>query len=207
VGKKFEKVLGQADSMFYGRPGSLNQKTNRREETNLGRVVAQSFCETAQADICFINNGGVRENIEKGPITYKKILEIMPFGNHICRVSLKTPEIVKYLQKVLSLSKKPLHFYGIKMKFEGKKLQELTLSKKNKVLYTKGKVTGRHGPFRLASICYLTDGKRFPKLSGFKGHQDTGINDALSLKEFIEKRNVLRAKDFSDPTSNFTWPR
>ena len=207
VGKKFEKVLGQADSLFYGRPGSVNQKTNRREETNLGRVIAQSFCETAQADICFINNGGVRENMEKGPITYKRILEIMPFGNNICRVSLETSDIVTYIQKALSIYQKPIHFYGLKMKFEGKKLQELAISKGNKVLYKKGKIVGGKGPFRLASICYLTDGKRLPKLSGFKGHQDTGINDALSLKEFIEKRKVLKAKDFSEPTSNYAWPR
>ena len=133
----------------------------------------------------------------------------MPFGNNICRVSLGTPDIVKYIQEVLAIYKKPVHFYGIRMKFEGKKLQELAISKgkKQSVLYKKGKIVGSQGPFRLASICYLTDGKRLPKLSIFKGHQDTGINDALSLKEFIQKRKILKEKDFSVPTSNFTWPR
>ena len=207
VGKKLNIVLGKADNIFYGRPGSYNKKTKRREETNLGRAVAHAFCETTRSDICFIHNGGVRENIEKGPITYKRILEVMPFGNNLCRVPVGTKDIVQYIEKAFSVYPKPLHFYGVRIKLKNNKIEELATNKNKKqsLLYKNGKVIDK-GPFYLSSICYLTDGKRLPKLSRFKGHQDTGVNDALSLKEFIEKRKGLKGDDYLVPSSNLSWP-
>ena len=132
----------------------------------------------------------------------------MPFGNDLCRVPVPTKDIVRYIEDALSVYPKPLHFYGLKMKLKKKKVEELSLRKDNKdtLLYKNGKVVGPKGPYYLSSICYLTDGKRLPKLSRFKGHQNTGVNDALSLKGFIEKRKGLKAETFKEKTSNLSWP-
>ena len=52
------------------------------------------------------------------------------------------------------------------MKVKNKKVQELSLKKgrKNTLLYKSGKVVGPKCPYYLSSICYLTDGKRLPKI-------------------------------------------
>lgn len=55
----------------------------RLQETNLGNLVTDAYRVVLEADIAFINGGGIRGNLEKGIITYEDIINIHPFGNEL----------------------------------------------------------------------------------------------------------------------------
>ena len=70
----------------------------RRAETNLGDLCADAFRDQGQADIAFVNGGGVREDIEKGNITYGDILSNTPFGNSLCVIEVTGQQILDALE-------------------------------------------------------------------------------------------------------------
>ena len=70
----------------------------RRAETNLGDLCADAFRDQGQADIGFINGGGVRQTIEKGDITYGDILSVLPFGNMLCVLEVTGQDVLDALE-------------------------------------------------------------------------------------------------------------
>jgi 5'-nucleotidase / UDP-sugar diphosphatase len=62
----------------------------RASETNLGDLVADAMRINAKADISIINSGSIRGDrvFPAGPITRRTLVEIHPFGNVICKISL-----------------------------------------------------------------------------------------------------------------------
>jgi 5'-nucleotidase len=62
----------------------------RAGETNLGDFVADAIRADAGADIALVNSGGIRgDRIHPaGPITRRTVIEIHPFGNIVCKISI-----------------------------------------------------------------------------------------------------------------------
>jgi 5'-nucleotidase len=62
----------------------------RAGETNLGDFVADAIRADAGADIGLVNSGGIRgDRIHPaGPITRRTVIEIHPFGNVVCKISI-----------------------------------------------------------------------------------------------------------------------
>ncbi len=53
----------------------------RRQETNLGNLVADAFRAALGTDVALINGGGIRNSVDIGPITYNEIISVLPYGN------------------------------------------------------------------------------------------------------------------------------
>jgi len=66
----------------------------RNMETNLGDLCADAYRAMGEADIAFVNGGGIRANIKAGDITYGQIIEVHPFGNAMCVVEATGQEIL-----------------------------------------------------------------------------------------------------------------
>lgn len=55
----------------------------RNNETNLGDLCADAFRYAADADIGYVNGGGIRSDIKKGNVTFNDLLNLMPFNNTV----------------------------------------------------------------------------------------------------------------------------
>ncbi len=55
----------------------------RNTETNLGDFCADAFREVMQADIGYLNGGGLRANLPAGDITYNNLINVYPFNNTV----------------------------------------------------------------------------------------------------------------------------
>ena len=116
---KLDEAFATIDSNFDGREG-------RGKETNLGRLISHSICYITHGDICFFNNGGLRIDLDKGTITRRDILALMPFNNELCHVKIKTKELVGYLEKIYKATKyRSTHFSGVRFTVEGDKIKDL----------------------------------------------------------------------------------
>jgi len=70
----------------------------RTAETNLGDLCADAFRDQGQADIGFVNGGGVRVPIPTGDITVESIMKVHPFGNELCVVEVTGQQILDALE-------------------------------------------------------------------------------------------------------------
>ena len=59
------------------------------EESNLGQWESEAIRKKVNTDIAFMNGGGLRKDLQKGPITVGDIWEINPFGNTIVTFEVK----------------------------------------------------------------------------------------------------------------------
>ena len=82
----------------------------RSQETNLGDLCADAYRAMGEADIAFVNGGGVRAKIEAGDITFGQIIKVHPFGNSMCVVEATGQEVLDALE--FSVSKLPGEFGG-----------------------------------------------------------------------------------------------
>ena len=74
------------------------QRAVRSAETNLGDLCADAYRTLLEADVAFVNGGGVRDNIAAGDITYGDIIAVHPFGNLACLVEVSGQQILDALE-------------------------------------------------------------------------------------------------------------
>lgn len=70
----------------------------RMQETNLGNLVADSMCRATGADLALINGGGIRADLEAGPITYKDAVAVLPLGNLITVIEVTGRQLLDALR-------------------------------------------------------------------------------------------------------------
>ena len=96
-----QQVVGQSDVYLDGQRSSV-----RTGETNLGNLITDGMLAKAQeltdATIAITNGGGIRESIDKGPITLGEVLTTMPFGNNLVTLEMTGQEIIDSLEHGVS---------------------------------------------------------------------------------------------------------
>ncbi len=85
------RKLGYANSLI---------SRNRTSESALANLLTDAFREMTQADISFLNTGGLRANIDPGQITYEKLFQVLPFNNHAVEIGpMSWSKILSLLEK------------------------------------------------------------------------------------------------------------
>ncbi|MGW9631550.1 ExeM/NucH family extracellular endonuclease [Agromyces sp. NPDC055520] len=102
-------VLGQAAGDFnraaFAPLGGSTYPENRGGESTLGNFVADvqlwSLNEdgTRDVDIAFMNPGGLRANIESGPVTYREAAAVQPFANTLVTMNLTGAQVKSVLEE------------------------------------------------------------------------------------------------------------
>ena len=70
----------------------------RSRETNLGDLCADAYLAASDADIAFVNGGGIRANLKAGDLTFADIKACHPFGNTLVSVKVKGQTILDALE-------------------------------------------------------------------------------------------------------------
>ena len=97
------------------------------------------------ADICILNNGGLRAPISKGPVTRANIFELMPFENYLVVVELDSNKMQSLLDFILKKSnecisrKSGVPVSGIRISIEKSNIKRCMINnreiEKNKTYY------------------------------------------------------------------------
>jgi 5'-nucleotidase/UDP-sugar diphosphatase len=53
------------------------------DESNVGNWLTDAIRRRLNTDVAFVNTGGIRKNLDKGPITKRDIMEMLPFDNYL----------------------------------------------------------------------------------------------------------------------------
>lgn len=104
LGQEMEKVIAATpyDLVIYD-PEEVDEngapvRIVRKEETNLGDLVADAYLSASGADAAIVNGGAVRVQIPAGDITYGTILNLQPFGNQLCVLEVTGQQLLDALE-------------------------------------------------------------------------------------------------------------
>ena len=91
--KYFSQVVAHSDRAL-----TSSRFIVRREESELGNLVADAFKWKANADIAICNGGGLRADLPAGAVTRGDILAIFPFGNKLVKLEIDGKNIRAMLE-------------------------------------------------------------------------------------------------------------
>lgn len=80
-------------------PQALTREVNDAGESALGDVVADAQRAAMHADIALMNPGGLRSDLQAGPVTWGDILTLHPFGNHLVVVDMTGQQLRELLEE------------------------------------------------------------------------------------------------------------
>ena len=151
-----------------------------RPQSTLGNFVTDLCLNYAEADMCVMNNGGLRTTIDKGQVTRGKIYELMPFENELVVLELNKEDYMGLLEYIVKRGGEP--FSGITIKINDKR--EI-MNNSWPVNFSKGEKV------KVLTSDYLANGG--DKMSFFKEKKQYKINlklrDAI-IKYCIEKDTI-----------------
>ncbi|MBI5631435.1 MAG: bifunctional metallophosphatase/5'-nucleotidase [Elusimicrobia bacterium] len=91
---------------------------NREGESSLGDWMTDCERSWARADIAFQNGGGIRADLEAGPVTVRDIFNVMPFDNYVVRLSMKGALVREILDYGVGRSKGMLQVSGVEFSYD-----------------------------------------------------------------------------------------
>ena len=123
--KIMNEILGSSDSALL----------KDLPESSLGNFVSDAVLKKSNdkykpadkqpADICLLNNGGLRAQLPKGNITRGNVFELMPFENSIVVITLTGEKTKQLFESLIAYNGAP--FSGATVKGKGKKMTELKI--------------------------------------------------------------------------------
>ena len=92
------EVVAKTDVALTVNDPETAKRMVRNRETNLGDLCADAYRTLLDADIAFVNGGGIRASIPAGDITYGQIIAVHPFGNMACSIEVTGQQILDALE-------------------------------------------------------------------------------------------------------------
>lgn len=106
-------VIGSSEVHLDGERANV-----RTGETNLGNLITDAIRDYTNADVAFMNGGGIRASIESGDITVGEVMTVLPFINLVETVNIPGSVLLEALEHGASLYPEQngalLHVSGMK---------------------------------------------------------------------------------------------
>jgi 5'-nucleotidase/UDP-sugar diphosphatase len=162
------KVKALVDAALEEAAETMNQfigetaralESQRSGEFALGNLVvdamlAADLSDGRAADIAMHNNGGIRANLPKGPITYGQLYAVLPFDNQLMALDLTGAQVLRILEQSIADRLGKMQVAGMTFRFssskpQGQRIQEATVG---------GEPLDAERIYRVVTIDYLAGG-------------------------------------------------
>jgi 5'-nucleotidase len=90
-------------------------KREYQAESVLGDFLADALREAAGADVALMNPGGLRADIDAGPLTFGDVYEVLPFDNTVSLVTMTGDELRRLLKAAYGGRKDIFQVSGLKI--------------------------------------------------------------------------------------------
>ena len=112
---ELDKILSE-EIVKLGHPMTISDEEGirmvRSRETTMADFCADAIRYEMGTDVCLVNGGGVRANIDTDVITYKDLLDVMPFQNELASCYATGQQICDSLEFAASKCEKIYSFDG-----------------------------------------------------------------------------------------------
>lgn len=174
----------RVDSVMSPVVGTTARQLDRqRPESPLSNLLAdillwgsEPFGE--QPQFAVYNMGGIRAAFAKGDVTYGDVLDVAPFENKICFLTLSGSDVMALFRQIASVGGEAVS-HGVRL--------EITADGRLLSATINGEPVGEDRSYRIATLDYLAEGN--DKLVAFK--QKTDVNQPLGEQNNV--RNIIVA--------------
>lgn len=140
-----DEVIGQA-AVHLTKAGDA--------QSLIGNLVCESMLWRTQADFAFLNLGGIRGEISKGPITYRDVFNVMPFDNALVIIEADGVLLREIIEMRISGSRHGLRVAGIEVIFNRSRQDYNRISSLN----IQGQPWQPHKIYKIATTDFLLQG-------------------------------------------------
>ncbi len=177
----------------------------RRLNSGTGPIIADGMAWKTGAQIAMNNPGGVRININQGPISVATVYELLPFANTLVTLPLKGSDVVKTLEdgtdfQVSRYGTDPdnpyIYVSGISFTLDVSK------PKGERVQNVRVKTGNGYAPIDPEAVYKVVvnnfmaaGGDRYDTLKDAPGKYDTGFNDAEVFMEYIKGKVLVNTPE------------
>jgi 5'-nucleotidase len=174
----------------------------RKLNSGTGPIIADGMAWKTGAQVALNNPGGVRININQGPISVATVYELLPFANTLVTLPLKGSDLVKVIEdgvdfQVSRYGTDPnnpyLYVAGVRF--------TLGLAKPRGQRVTGVEVKSADGSYApldpeavykvVVNNFMAAGGDRYDTLKEASGKYDTGFNDAEVFMEYIRDKTLV----------------
>jgi len=172
VGRMMKRVIGFSNTTMY----------KKQPESVLGNFMADCIKEMAEikyqtpVDIGFMNQGGIRSEINKGNITLGNIYELMPFDNLVVIQQVKGEVLEKFIQRIAADGGWPVS-KNSSFKIQTKRAQSILIN---------GKPLDMNAIYTVANTDYIANGGSNAEMLKGIPMQNNGYLLRDALVDYIE---------------------
>ena len=189
--KFMEPYKHQVDSVMGPVVGEVDHDmTAHRPESDLSNLLADIMVWGAKdyhekVDFGVYNMGGIRAALSKGKVTYGDVLDIAPFENKICFVTLTGAKVLELFSQMAHTGGEAVS-HGVELVF--------TRDHKLKSARLNGKEIDPKASYRIATLDYLAQGN--DKMEAFKS-----ATNVVSPQESSNNTRFIIMNNFKEQTA------
>jgi len=174
----------------------------RRLNSGTGPIIADGMAWKTGAQVALNNPGGVRININQGPISVATVYELLPFANTLVTLPLKGGDLVKVIEdgadfQIARYGTDPdnayLYVSGVRFTLQTAKPKGQRVS--GVEVRTAGGGYARIEPEAVYKVVVnnfmAAGGDKYDTLKDASGKYDTGFNDAEIFMEYIRDKSLV----------------
>jgi 5'-nucleotidase len=180
---KWAREVEQAGSQVVGE-AAIPLRTGRGVETALGNLVtdgarAADLGDGLRLDIALYNDGGIRADLDAGPITYAELYSVLPFENSLIGLDLSGAQVKRMLEDGIGERGSEIQVSGLSFEYDpnrgpGKRVTQVTIGEEP---LDEGRT------YRVVTVDYLYTHSQFENSLG----QGTNVvYDGLHLDAVVE---------------------
>ncbi|MEX2285240.1 MAG: 5'-nucleotidase C-terminal domain-containing protein, partial [Gemmatimonadota bacterium] len=129
--KRYEQQIGPRVNRIIATLAEPLRKSGG--EYALGHLIADAQRAAAGAQVTVMNNGGIRTDLEAGPLTWGELYQLQPFANRIIRLTLSGTILKELMEFVVAERQPRMHVSGITVSYDtsaapGSRLRRMQLS-------------------------------------------------------------------------------
>lgn len=99
VAQAEQTVAPLVNRMIGTAAANITRNQNSAGESALGNLIADAQRTTMGTDFAFMNPGGIRADIDSGPVTWGELFTVQPFGNSLVKMELSGQQIYDLLNQ------------------------------------------------------------------------------------------------------------
>ncbi|MEA3392181.1 MAG: bifunctional UDP-sugar hydrolase/5'-nucleotidase [Candidatus Marinimicrobia bacterium] len=150
----------------------------------LGNLLCDAVAWSSNADVAFSNYGGLRSDLEAGPLTYESLFRFLPFGNRITIFQMSGAELDALIEDRVSGNSRGMLVSGLEVIIDKRKAER----DRAEILTVQGKTFDKKAIYKIAVSDYLAEGNSgYDRLTtiGEKHRNNTGLMMREALRDYI----------------------
>lgn len=169
-------------------PFALSRSNGGRGNSIMGNMIADSMLMAAEksgAKLAIMNNGGIRSEIDLGPITFDEVIQVSPFSNTLVVLDLTGAELFAVFEHAARGGGVSIHISKwTKVKIDGSK----PVGQRVVSVTINGEAVEKGKTYRIVTNSFVAGaGDAFTTMKEAKGYRlDTGTLDRDALVDYLK---------------------